>query len=89
MSHNVPGIDLLLDALPLPENIILCAIDVGLYPNILHENGLVAIQKALDAQEDKTVSTDALIELAEYVLKNNIFEHNTFLQTIKRDCHLN
>ena len=35
------------------------------------------MRKALDAREDKTVSTDSLIELTEYVLKNNIFEHNT------------
>ena len=68
-----------LDALPsLPEDIILCTIDVvGLYPNIPHEDGLVAMRKALDAREDKTVSIDSLIELAECVLKNNIFEHNT------------
>ena len=40
-----------LDALPsLPQDIILCAIDVvGLYPNIPHENGLVAMWKSLDA----------------------------------------
>ena len=68
-----------LDALPsLPEDTILCAIDVvGLNPNIPHEDGLVAMRKALDEREDKTVSTDSLIELAECVLKNNIFEHNT------------
>ena len=41
------------------------------------EDGLVAIRKALDARENKTVSTDSLIELVECVLKNNIFEHNT------------
>ena len=35
------------------------------------------MRKALDAREDKTVSTDSLIELAECALKNNIFEHNT------------
>ena len=35
------------------------------------------MQKALDEREDQTVSTDPLIELAECVLKNNIFEHNT------------
>ena len=40
-------------------------------------HGLVAMQKALDAGEDGTVSTDSVIELAECVLKNNIFEHNT------------
>ena len=50
------------DALPsLAEDIILCKIDVvGLYPNIPHEDGLVAMPKALDAREDKTVSTDSL-----------------------------
>ena len=68
-----------LDALPsLPENTILCAIDVvGLYPNIPHGDGLVAMREALDERKGKTVSTDSLIELAECVLKNNIFEHNT------------
>ena len=35
------------------------------------------MRKALDAREDKTVSTDSLIDIAECVLKNNIFEHNT------------
>ena len=50
---------------------------MGLHPNIPHEDELVAMRKALDAQEDKTVSTESLIELAECVLKNNIFEHNT------------
>ena len=61
----------------MPEDTILCTIDdVGLYPNIPHEDGLVAMRKALDEREDKTVSTDSLIELAECVLKN-IFEHNT------------
>ena len=50
---------------------------VGLYPSIPHEDVLVALRKALYAREDKTVSTDSLIELAECVLKNKIFEHNT------------
>ena len=50
---------------------------MGLYSNIPHVDGLVAMRKALDAQKDKTVSTDSLIALAECVLKNNIFEHNT------------
>ena len=50
---------------------------VDLYPNIPHEDELVAMRKALDTRQDKAVSTDSLIELAECVLKNNIFEHNT------------
>ena len=61
---------------PLPDDLILCTIDVvGLYPNIPHEEGLIAIRKALNTRKDKTISTDPLIELAECVLKNNIFEH--------------
>ena len=43
----------------LPENSILCTIDVvGLYPNIPHDFGLEAMKKALDKREDKTISTE-------------------------------
>ena len=63
---------------PLPEDLIFCTIDVvGLYPNIPHDEGLKAVRNALDSREDKTISTESLLELAECVLKNNIFEHNT------------
>ena len=62
---------------PLPDDIILCTIDVvGLYPNIPHDEGLIALRKSLESREDKTISTDSLMDLAECVLKNNIFEHN-------------
>ena len=61
----------------LPEDVILRTIDVvGLYPNIQHEGGLAAIKEALDKRDDKSISTETLMELAECVLKNNIFEHN-------------
>ena len=50
---------------------------MGLYPNIPHEDGLIAMGKALNEREDKTVLTNSLIDLAECILKNNIFEHNT------------
>ena len=55
-----------LDAPPsLTEDIILFTIDVaGLYPNIPHEDGLIAMWKALNAREDKTLLTNSLIELA-------------------------
>ena len=60
--------------------LILCTIDVvGLYPNIPHEEGLIAITKALDTRKDKTISADSLIELAECVLKNNICEHDKYV----------
>ena len=53
------------------QKIILCTIDiVGPYPNIPHEDWLIAMRKALDAREDKTISTDSLIELAECVLRD-------------------
>ena len=49
---------------------------MGLYPNIPHDEGLIALRKSLESREDKTISTDSLMDLAECVLKNNIFEHN-------------
>ena len=62
---------------PLLDDLILCTIDVVRpSPNIPHEEGLIAIRKALDTRKDKTISTDSLIELAECVLKINIFEHD-------------
>ena len=33
-------------------------------------------KKALNTARDKRISADSLIKLAEFVLKNNIFEHN-------------
>ena len=61
----------------LPEGAILCTIDVvGLYPNIPHEEGLASLRKFLDARTEKKVTTETLLELAEIVLKNNIFQFN-------------
>ena len=58
---------------------------MGLYPNIPREDGLVAMRKALDEREDKIILTGSLIGLAEYVLKNKIFEHNTsFYKQLRR-----
>ena len=70
---------------PLPDDIIPCTIDVvGLYPNIPHDEGLIALRKSLESREDKTTSTDSLMDLAECVLKNNIFEHNlSFFKQIR------
>ena len=58
----------------LASNIILCTVDVvGLYPNIPHEEGLFALRKRLDNQLEKYISSDTLCDLAEVVLKSNIF----------------
>ena len=59
---------------PLPDDIILCTIDVmGLYPNIPHDEGLIALRKSLESRKDKTISTDSLMDLADCILKNNYF----------------
>ena len=61
----------------LPVNSLLCTMDVvGLYPNIPHDEGLSALRKKLGERDEKGVSTDALVELAELVLTNNIFSFN-------------
>ena len=57
----------------LPEGAILCINVVGLYPNIPHEEGLASLRRFLDTRTEKKVTTKTLVELAEIVLKNNIF----------------
>ena len=49
---------------------------VGLYPSIPHEAGLEALKKALDNRTEKKVSTEDLLKMAKFVLKNNYFEFN-------------
>ena len=62
---------------PFPDDLILCTIDVvGLYPNIPHEEVLIAVRKALDTRKDKTILADSLIELPECNLENNVVEHD-------------
>ena len=58
----------------LPDGIILCTMDaVELYPNIPHDEGLSALRKQLESHKEQFISTDTIIDLAEAVLKNNIF----------------
>ena len=45
----------------------------GLYPNIPPEEGLPALRKRLESRKEKYVSIDTVIDLAEVVLKNNMF----------------
>ena len=47
---------------------------VDLYPNIPHKESLSALSKQLDNWMEKYISSDTLCDLAEVVLKNNIFE---------------
>ena len=47
---------------------------VGLYHSIPHEERLDALKGVLEHWEDKTISTDTLLELPHVVLKNNFVE---------------
>ena len=49
---------------------------VGLYPSIPHKAGLQALKNALEKREQKHIPTENLINMAEFVLKNNFFEFN-------------
>ena len=61
----------------LPENAILVTADVvALYQSIPHEAGLTALRKALDNSSVKKIPAENLIKMAEFVLKNNLFEFN-------------
>ena len=67
----------------LLEGAILCTMHVvGLYPNIPHGEGLASLYRFLETRANKQISSDTLAELAEIVLKNNIFEFDekTFKQ---------
>ena len=58
----------------LPQGAILCTIDVvGLYPNIPHSEGLNSLRRFLELRDNKQISSDTLIELAETVLKKQFF----------------
>ena len=61
----------------IPKDSILVTADVvGLYPSIPHEAGLKALEKALNSRTNKKVSTEHLVKMAKFVLKNNYFEFN-------------
>jgi hypothetical protein len=61
----------------IPDDVFPVSINVvGLYTNIPHEEGLEIFRKALDKREEKTATTDILVEMLTKVLTTNIFEFN-------------
>ena len=67
----------------LPQAAVLCTVDVvGLYLNIAHSEGLTSLRRVLELRDNKQISSDTVVELAEIVLKNNIFQFDkkTFKQ---------
>ena len=62
----------------IPDNAILVSADVvRLYPSIPQEAGLRALKAILDRREEKKVSTEDLVKMVKFVLKNNYFEFNS------------
>ena len=61
----------------IPKDSILVTADVvGLYSSIPHEAGIKALEKALNSRTNKKLSTEDLVKMAKFVLKNNYFEFN-------------
>ena len=60
------------------ENEFLVTADVvELYPSIPHDEGLEVLRKQLNAFDNKSIPTEDLVKMAEFVLKNNYFEFNS------------
>ena len=61
----------------IPEGALLVTADViGLYPSISHEAGLEALRKRLNERDSPKVPTEDIVQMADFVLKNNFFEFN-------------
>ena len=62
----------------VPDNAILVTVNVGgLYPSIPHNEGLEVLQKQLDNFYEKSIPTEDLVKMVEFVLKNNYFEFDS------------
>ena len=57
---------------------------VGLYPNTPHGEDLASLYECLETRENKQISSETLAELADIVLKNNIFEFDE--KAFKQKC---
>ena len=59
----------------IPKGAILVTANVvGLYPSIPHDGGLNVLRKQYDKFKDKIVPTEDIIKIADFVLKNYLFE---------------
>ena len=62
----------------IPKGAILVTADVvGLHPIIPHDESFKVLRNQYDKFIDKTVPTEGIIKMAEFVLKNNLFEFNS------------
>ena len=61
----------------IPNDAFLVTADVvGLYRSLPHEAGLQALKEVLERRTEKKISTNDLVRMAVFVLKNNYFEFN-------------
>ena len=78
IKYTADFLDKLKDLGEIPEGAILMTADVvGLYPGILHTEGLEVLCKQYDKFLHKKVPTEDIIKMADFVLKNNFFEFNS------------
>ena len=62
----------------VPQNALLVTVEVvGLYPSIPHQDILDALSIKLEQREVKKIPTEDLLEMEQFVLKNNYFEFNS------------
>ena len=65
----------------IPENAILITADVvGLLSSIPHNFRLRALKEALDKREQNKIPTRELVQMVEFVLKNNFFEFDSLIK---------
>ena len=57
--------------------ILVTADVVGLYRSITHDTGLQALYEKLEERADKKILSTDLVEMAEFILKNNFFGFET------------
>ena len=50
---------------------------VGLYPSLTHSEGLDIVKKQCENYSNKKVSTEDIGKMADYVLKNSLFEFDS------------
>ena len=60
----------------IPEGSFLVTAVVSLCPSIPHSEGISALKQKIEEQPSAKIPTNDLVKLAEFVLKNNLFEFN-------------
>ena len=61
----------------VPQSAELVTVDVvGLHPSIPYQDGLDALSIKSEQREDKKIPTEDLLEMTQFVLKNNYLKFN-------------